>query len=119
MLIRLISVHGVWCGKLTSRNIRPHTASALMQGQFHTECLLKLLQGQVDLEQWEREVLEFSSILVTKGKELGWICMGDDEPQAKTKVFFGTFFGAQELLARKFAALSETANGVKDGMDQA
>lgn len=70
----------------------------------------KLLRNELDLETWARETQAYSHILVSKGKELGDICMSTMPPPERTPVFFGAFFGTQAQLKAKWDEIIGDSN---------
>ena len=88
-----------------------------MQGLFHAEWLSRLVQGKATVGEFGKETQGFTSILVTKGQELGEFCMNDDPPEVKGKTYFPLFFSTQALMDAKFAHLGQLSDGTTSKQD--
>lgn len=70
----------------------------MMQSAFHGLLVRDLFSGRIDLDRWTRAARDFSTLLVTDGKELGLICMSGEPDHVKTPTYFKAFMGTQAKL---------------------
>jgi hypothetical protein len=79
-------------------------AASTSQAVYHVSKIKKVLEGNVEKQQWARETARMSSLLYDAGRELGAVCQSKETDTGDTFSFFAE---RQKRLFRDIAAISE------------